>query len=216
MKALYPAVHEVDVLEGNLIYNEERGVLQARCTYKDCPDEWYDIPLNHIGFRKWALTEKENGATNGGDGYKFYCSNECRKNCFAHGKTGSTLMKDIKAMSMIDWEEEEWVGSDATQAQKDLWRYTCLERDEFSCQRCGEPVEHVHHITPRKMVPHWECDPVNGISVCMRCHYDHFHQRGTICALNNLGGMVCYPIVNGVPMKPVAPNSISDGILLFN
>lgn len=202
IKAIYPDVYRVDVTDGTLRFN--KGVIEARCTYFECDNEWYEVPMNHIGFRQWALTVKENGTTNGGDGYKFYCSQDCRDKCVAHGKTGAAIYKEIVLAHMIDWEEdEEWYGADVTQADKNLWRETCLIRDEFMCIRCGEPAVHVHHEKPVKTHPMMVVDPVNGLSTCLRCHYDHFHERGSICSLPNLIKKVCYTIKNGNPIRPV-------------
>jgi len=105
---------------------------------------------------------------------------------------------------MIDWEEdEEWYGSDVSQADKTLWRETCLQQDGFLCVKCKEPAVHVHHEHAVKTHPMEVVDPINGISTCLRCHYDHFHNRGHICSLPNLAKKVCFSIVNGVPKKPV-------------
>jgi len=202
IKAIYPEV-VVDILDGSLRYNEQLGKIEARCTHFECKQEWFIVPINHIGFRKWALTKTKSGGTRGGDGYKFYCSDKCRDLCVAHGKTGATLYKEIVLSHMIDWEEEEeWYGSDVSAGDKALWRETCLVRDEFMCIRCGEPAVHVHHEHAVKTHPMEVVDPDNGLCVCLRCHYDHFHNRGSICSLPNLSKKVCYSIVNGVPKKP--------------
>ena len=135
VKARYPYV-VVDILDGTLRWNEEKECVEARCTYFECKQEWYQVPFADLNFRNWALSPKDpddpNGPTKGGDGYKYYCSDECRDLCAAFGKSGALLEKEIAARHMVDWEEdEEWYGSTATQSQKDFWREACLIRDEF-------------------------------------------------------------------------------------
>lgn len=214
IRVMYPDVYKIDVKDGTLRFNQDKKILEARCTYFECENEWYEIPMNHIGFRQWALTERAPGVTNGGDGYKFYCSKECRNLCAAHGKTGATIHKEVVMAHMIDWEEEEeWYGSEVSAADKNLWRETCLIRDEFLCVRCGEPAVHVHHIDPVKTHPESVVDPPNGISVCLRCHYDHFHERGSVCSLPNLAKKICYSIVNGIPRKPIEKINLPFGVL---
>lgn len=207
IKALYPVVIP-DITDGTLRYNKQTNKIEARCTHFECPNEWFDIPINHIGFRKWALTPVNpdagvKGGTKGGDGYKFYCSDKCRDLCVAHGKTGARLYKEIVLSHMIDWEvDEEWYSSDVSAGDKALWRETCLVRDEFMCIKCGEPAVHVHHEHAVKTHPMEVLDPINGLSVCLKCHYDHFHNRGSVCSLPDLAKKVCYSVVNGIPKKP--------------
>jgi hypothetical protein len=204
IRALYPQVIP-DIIDGTLRYNKKSGKIEARCTHFECKLEWFEIPQNHIGFRKWALSPSSSGGgTKGGDGYRYYCSDNCRDKCIAHGKTGAMIYKEIVLSHMIDWEEdEEWYGADVSQADKNLWRETCLVRDGFLCVRCGEPAVHVHHEHAVKTHPMEVVDPINGISTCLRCHYDHFHKRGSVCSLPNLIKKVCFTIKNGVPLRPV-------------
>jgi hypothetical protein len=214
IQAIYPNVYRIDVQDGTLRYNKDKGIIEARCTYYECEREWYEVPMNHIGFREWALTEKESGVTNGGDGYKFYCDRKCRSLCAAHGKSGALIYKEVVMQHMIDWEEdEEWYGSEVSQADKNLWRETCLIRDGFLCVRCGKPAVHVHHEHAVKTHPMEVLDPDNGLSVCLRCHYDHFHERGSICSLSNLSKKVCYSVVNGIPKKPSEICKLPDGLI---
>ena len=217
IQAIYPRTYEVDGKDGTLRFNKDKGIIEARCTYFECEREWYEVPMNHIGFREWALTPKENGTTQGGDGYKFYCSNECRSLCAAHGKTGASLHKEIVLQHMIDWEEDdEWYGADVSQSDKNLWRETVLIRDGFLCVRCGEPAVHVHHEKAVKTHPMMILDPDNGLSTCLRCHYDHFHERGSICSLPNLAKKLCFSIVDGQPRRPVERiKSPPPGVLII-
>jgi len=217
VRVLYPDVYDFDVIDGTIRFNHETKMVEARCTYHDCKQVWYHVPRLHLGLRQWALSETGQGGSF--DGYRFYCSKDCRKNCFAYGKSGVEILRDIEAAKMIDWDvEEEWYGGNATPGQRILWRETCLERDEWACQRCGADAEHVHHIFPVKTHPESEVDPINGISVCKHCHYTYFHQKGTVCAMNKLAGKECYAIVNGEKKKLSRGNTIyipSPGILTW-
>jgi len=73
IRALYPQVIP-DITDGTLRWNEQNQCIEARCTHFECELEWFVIPQNHIGFRKWALSPAERGTgTKGGDGYRYYC-----------------------------------------------------------------------------------------------------------------------------------------------
>lgn len=202
VRVLYPHVYEIDVRDGILRFNQDLKIVEAKCTYQDCEKVWFPVPGTQLNLREWALRPCEDHSE-AMDGYRYYCSNECKSKCFAYGKSGTTLERDIKLAKMVDWEEEEWFDSRATKSERDLWRKKCLERDEYECVRCGDKAVHVHHIYPCKTHPLEELDPINGISVCHRCHYVHFHQRGTICALNELAKKICYPIIFGEAKRPV-------------
>lgn len=223
VSARYPLAASVDIKDGTLRWNKEKQVVEARCTYFECKREWYVVPMGHIDLREWALTPtNKNGGTKGGDGYKYYCDEKCRSLCFAHGKTGSMLYKEVVMRHMVDWEEdEEWYYDGQTElakvSQKNLWRETCMIRDEWTCVRCGAPAEHVHHEHPVKTHPMEVVDPDNGICVCRKCHYYHFHKGGEICSLPNLSKKVCFSIVNGQPKRPKTKSNIilSEGVLLF-
>ena len=196
---LYPNVYQVDYLDsGVLRFNNELKIVQGKCTYYDCM-KWYNITRVDLNLREWAL--RSDNQCDSMDGYKFYCSIECRKLCPAFGKSGALMEKEMKMIQTINWEEEEWWGGNASISQRNLWREVCLVRDKFQCQRCGSPAEHVHHIWPVKTHPESELDPVCGISVCKECHYTHFHKKGTMCSMNNLAKKLCFPIKFGVPVK---------------
>ena len=195
LRVLYPITHVVETRDDNIRFNRKLQIMEAKCTHFECPTVWYNVPEYHIQLREWALEQDM-------DGYKFYCGNDCRKLCYAHGKTGAMLQKDLEDAKLIDLESiDEWYGGNASQGQKDYWRKFCLERDEYTCQRCGAPAEHVHHMLPVKTHPESEIDPIVGISVCIPCHFVHFHKRGTDCATNKLASKSCFAIVNGEKCK---------------
>ncbi len=59
------------------------------------------------------------------------------------------------------------------------WRRKVFERDDFTCQECGDrnyigrgkTVElHPHHIKPVSKFPELTCELSNGITLCKKCH----------------------------------------------
>jgi len=51
-------------------------------------------------------------------------------------------------------------------------RLLILERDDFTCQCCGEDMEplHVHHIDYRNGCDPWDYDNSELITFCEKCH----------------------------------------------
>lgn len=47
-----------------------------------------------------------------------------------------------------------------------------MERDDFTCQSCGdtETTLHVHHKTYRKNAQLWDYDDTNFVTYCDQCH----------------------------------------------
>ena len=68
------------------------------------------------------------------------------------------------------------------------WQVTreyILKRDNYLCQRCGEPAEEIHHIirlTPQNITdPKVTMNPDNLISLCKNCHFEE-HKTEKIVA----------------------------------
>lgn len=56
------------------------------------------------------------------------------------------------------------------------WRTLVFERDEYSCQDCGEKHGHnlhAHHIFPFAQYPEHRLEVWNGITLCIHCHSKH-------------------------------------------
>jgi len=56
-----------------------------------------------------------------------------------------------------------------TYAQK-KFRRIVRERDNYTCQRCGQPGKTVHHIFSFRLCKTLYNDPDNGVTLCDICH----------------------------------------------
>ena len=54
------------------------------------------------------------------------------------------------------------------------WEWTKLRKlwimHQPTCQGCGKPGEHVHHIVPRCIAPLRTMDMTNLMTLCVECH----------------------------------------------
>jgi hypothetical protein len=58
--------------------------------------------------------------------------------------------------------------------QYKAWRKLCFERDGKKCKLCGETSGvQVHHIIAMSENPRLVTLPMNGITLCKKCHYAH-------------------------------------------
>jgi 5-methylcytosine-specific restriction endonuclease McrA len=53
-----------------------------------------------------------------------------------------------------------------------LWRKAIFERDDFTCQKCGQRggLLQAHHILGYEKFPHKRWDLSNGVTLCISCH----------------------------------------------
>ena len=72
-----------------------------------------------------------------------------------------------------------WNGGVSTENEKlrgekqvRLWRKSVYERDNYTCQECGETkkILNAHHIKPWALYPELRHDINNGITLCVDCH----------------------------------------------
>lgn len=59
------------------------------------------------------------------------------------------------------------------------WRKAVFERDNFTCQDCGQHGGYLeaHHIKSFKKYPKFRFDVKNGVTLCRACHLKR-HRRG--------------------------------------
>jgi ribosomal protein S27AE len=52
------------------------------------------------------------------------------------------------------------------------WRKAVLERDNYTCQRCGNRglIQHAHHLRPTALHPGLKLETDNGEDLCEFCH----------------------------------------------
>ena len=52
------------------------------------------------------------------------------------------------------------------------WKKQVFERDNFTCQECGQRGGRiqVHHLLPYVSFPEWRWDICNGETLCVPCH----------------------------------------------
>ena len=111
---------------------------------------------------------------------------------FGEGQKGHTIphTNTVKALLSALWQERikkgimvgennpNWKGG-ISRAYKTgyysmeykKWRKGCMERDDFTCQRCGEKgYLTVHHIKSFAKYPKLRFELTNGITLCENCH----------------------------------------------
>ena len=129
-----------------------------------------------------------------------YCSRECwshrRVPNFRPCKTCGNLfdsrdprVKFCSPECVIQWRTGEtspvWKGGDSAATKRGKlkgelakWRKAVLQRDSYTCQRCGKKGNdlHAHHVKPLADYPQLALDVSNGMTVCVPCH-EKIHGR---------------------------------------
>jgi len=150
--------------------------IQVRCKNHLCPNSkeqggWFTPTYSQLYERIRALETPYGMIEN-----NFYCSQECKNVCpLYYSKGGSQNNKKILYNSK----------------EYKIFREFVLERDNYTCQFCGEKAEHVHHERPQKLEPFFALDPDYAWSCCKKCHYEKGHKSGSNCSLNNLSKKNC-------------------------
>lgn len=82
--------------------------------------------------------------------------------------------KNYRRREKIKTEPKSWnrgSGKGRWTVNAHKWRNAVLERDNFTCQECGETDSlHCHHITPWKEREDLRFDINNGKTLCQSCH----------------------------------------------
>ena len=128
------------------------GYLEVRCDY--C-GKWF-IPTNMEVQNRMSATQNVNGGEK-----RFYCSKECKSLCPIFNQQYYYKGKENKNVREV-------------QPQV---RHLVLERDGYTCQKCGS-IEylHCHHIYPVATNPLESADIDNCITLCKNCH-KKVHQK---------------------------------------
>lgn len=125
--------------------------LQVRCHNSDCR-KWFKPTLVDVVRRLQAY----NGAITGEQ--CFYCSDECKRVCPVFGKQ----------------KYREGEAPDYSRPGQKQWREMVLERDNYTCQKCGfhSPTGKglvAHHMEPVIQNPIESMDVDIGITLCIPC-----------------------------------------------
>lgn len=92
---------------------------------------------------------------------KNYCSRECFSE-WNRGSNSSAWKGGLTNINFLIRNSTEYAA----------WRLFVFERDEFTCQYCGQVGGklHAHHIKPFNRFPELRLDPLNGLTLCKECH----------------------------------------------
>ena len=63
-----------------------------------------------------------------------------------------------------------WVKNPDIPPTSRAWRKAVLERDEYTCRKCGRPATEADHIISRALAPQLAHDLNNGQALCTSCH----------------------------------------------
>jgi len=137
----------------------ENGNLLVKCTYCGryyCPTA--KSVINRISVVK--------GGPNLHGEARLYCSDGCKEACPTFGQ--QLYPKGFKPAT--------------SREVNPLIRQMCLERDDYTCQKCGATIEeielHCHHIEGATQMPMLANDVENTITLCKPCHILVHQQDG--------------------------------------
>ena len=136
-------------------------ILQIKCKY--C-GKWIIPTKRQLHARLTAIR------TNIGHGY-IYCSDGCKHAC--------------PVFQQHKWFKNFSPGGTSREVQPEL-RQLVLERDNYTCQKCGSLEElHCHHIEGIYQNPIESADLDNCITLCKECHIEVHSQKG--CTYHDMG-----------------------------
>ena len=136
------------------------NLLQVRCAETSCR-RWFNPTNSQVSSRTKSLNNERSGES------KFYCSENCKQTCSIYRQRG--FPKGFYNQNQ---------GRDPkVQAE---WRVMVLERDEYTCVRCGisEVPLIAHHIEGIKLNPILSADIDNGMTVCVSCDEEIHKEKG--------------------------------------
>ncbi len=134
---------------------KDKNILEVKCTY--C-GKWCIPTDTEISSRIMALNGNMPGE------YRLYCSDNCKHAC--------SIYRKVKY-------PEGFKPATSREVQPQL-RQMVLERDDWTCQKCGETDAelHCHHITGVEQNPIESADVDNCITFCKNCHEYIHYQTG--------------------------------------
>ena len=158
-------------------YNPEKPgekEIQIHCKNNNCLNSkeqggWFTPSKAQINERIRQIEQEY-----GNDGNYFYCSNECKNECPLYNLKSDPLRIIEKPY---------------TESEYQTFRNFVLERDNYTCQYCGEEANHVHHERPQKLEPFFSLDPDYAWSCCKKCHYEKGHIGD--CSTGAISNKVC-------------------------
>jgi 5-methylcytosine-specific restriction endonuclease McrA len=142
---------------------ENPKILEVKCAY--C-GRWMFPTNSQVQNRLQVF----NGITHGEN--RFYCSENCKQSCpIFNQKLWPRGFKKATSREVVP-----------------LLRQLVLERDNYTCQKCGATTEtaqlHVHHEKSYTLNKIMANDPDNCITLCKECHKWAHSQEG--CTYNDL------------------------------
>jgi endogenous inhibitor of DNA gyrase (YacG/DUF329 family) len=181
LKERYPLLVEVEeLIEG------PNGEIMGHCKNSNCKNSkenggYFEPTIYQLNWRKQGIDKN--------DTYYLYCCEECKKVCPLYHKSAAVLHNLMNENSEIPYTQEEY----------NIWHEEVLYRQRIEnntdinfCEKCHATEKlHVHHEVPKKIVPGYALDPINGIVFCEDCHYKIGHEKGTECSTGNLANKIC-------------------------
>lgn len=129
--------------------DDGNGYLLAKCTY--CGKYFHPTNLQ-VRCRIRGLKDQVQGEC------RLYCSKGCKSACPIYNQ--KKWPKGFKPASSREVDP--------------LIRQMCLERDDYTCQRCEKTIDeielHAHHIEGATQMPMLANDVDNTITLCKKCH----------------------------------------------
>ena len=150
--------HQINYAEE--VRETEEGYLEVRCA--TCT-KWFMPTRNAVRSRIKALNGKMRGES------RLYCSEPCKKSCSIY------YQKKYPKGHKPDYSRE---------VQPEL-RELVLERDDYTCIRCGSKERpECHHLDGILYEPLLSADMDECITVCHECHKEIHKEKG--CTLQDM------------------------------
>ena len=153
-------------------------LLQVRCKNHKCK-KWFNPTNQQVVNRLKAINGQLSGNRNSNN--YLYCSQECKDDC--------PVYRTIK--DPVEKKSTSKKSSCRTNNMQEELRELVLERDNYTCQKCGRSLDDnpelqliCHHIIPIKVDPSLASDMDNCQTLCEDCHKEVHKIPG--CALKEL------------------------------